>query len=82
MKKAKRTFATTQKADKMLGKFDFSHKGFAVVHEERIVYILESTDAEIRKGNEALQNKFLELVNRYPNYSFSVLHIVFLGEVA
>lgn len=82
MKKAKRTFATTQKANKMLGKFDFSHKGFAVVHEERIVYILESTDAEIRKGNEVFQNKFLELVDKYPNYSFAILHVMFLGGIA
>ena len=73
MRKAKRSFINTPKANK----WDLTHNGFAVVHEERMIYVFESTDAEIRRGNDELQEKVLELVKRFPHYSWSVLHIYF-----
>ena len=79
MKKIKRTSATTNKAtNNILGKYDFTHKGFAIAHAEKTVYVLESTDAEIRKGNEAVLNKALEVFDRYPTYRCAVLHVMFM----
>ena len=77
MRKAKRTFINTPKANRMVGGFDFSHMGFALLHEERTIFVLENTDAEIRMGNEDLLNKFFEVVEKYPFYECSVLHMMF-----
>ena len=78
MKKAKRSFNTTpNKANSIIGRLDFTHKGFALDHEERSVYVLERTDIEIRRGNEELLDKFIEITRKHPNYSCSVLHIMF-----
>ena len=76
MKKAKRT--NTSKAINM-AKYDFTHKGFALAHDEKTIYVLESTDAEIRKGNEVILNKALELFDKYPTYSGAVLHVKFFA---
>lgn len=76
MKKAKRT--NTNKATNMV-KYDFTHKGFALDHAEKTIYVLESTDAEIRKGNEEVLNKAMALFDKYPTYSGAVLHVMFLA---
>ena len=78
MKKAKRTFANTQSANCKVGRLDFSHKVFAVCHEEKTIYVLENTDAEIRNGNEVVLNKALELFDMYPNYQGAILQILVL----
>ena len=59
--------------------YDFTHKGFALDHAEKVIYVLESTDAEIRKGNEVLMNKAMELLDKYPTYSGAILHVMFLA---
>ena len=41
-------------------KYDVTHKGFALDHDEKIIYVLESTDYAIRNGNEVLLDKFAE----------------------
>ena len=76
MKKAKRT--NIRKATNM-AKYDFTHKGFALDHQEKTVYVLESTDAEIRKGNEDVLNKAIALFDKYPTYSAAILHVMFLA---
>ena len=78
MKKAKRSFNTTpNKANSIISRLDFTHNGFALNHEERSIYVLEKTDIEIRRGNEELPDKFIEITKMYPNYRCSVLHIMF-----
>ena len=79
MKKIKRTSATTTKATNIMGSFDFTHKGFAIAHAEKTIYVLESTDAEIRKGNEAVVNKAMEILDKHPTYCFAILHVMFLA---
>ncbi len=58
---------------------DFSHMGFALDHQNRVVYVLEWADTAILNGNEVLQNKFLELHEKYPTYTGGILHIMFVG---
>ena len=79
MKKTKRTSATTTKANNIMGSFDFTHKGFAIAHAEKTIYVLENTDAEIRKGNEAVLNKAMEIFDKYPTYSGAILHVKFFA---
>ena len=79
MKKAKRTFINTPKANRVVGRYDFSHMGFALLHEEKILYALECTDEAIRNGNEILLKKAVELADMYPDYTCGVLHIMFAG---
>ena len=40
MRKAKRTFINTPKVNRVVGRYDFSHMGFALLHEEKILYLL------------------------------------------
>ena len=83
MKKAKRTFINTPKANgmvkatSMVNNWDFTYQGFIVDHKERTIFVLENTDAEIRMGNEDLLNKFFEIVEKHPTYDCSVLHMMF-----
>lgn len=77
MKKAKRT--NIRKATNMIPKFDCAHKGFAIDHEEKTIYVLEQTDIAIRNGNEDLLYEFFEIHAKYPHYSGAVLHFMFLG---
>ena len=77
MRKAKRNFINTTKANSVICGFDFSHIGFALQHEEKMLYVLECTDEAIRNGNEILLNKALELFDMYPDYACGVLHIMF-----
>ena len=77
-KNNKRNFATASKTNSMMPKLDSSYKGFLLNHEDKIIYSLGSTDAEIRKGNEELLFRFGEIMERFPNYSVKVLHFVFL----
>ena len=79
MRKAKRTFIITPKANRMGGGFDFSHMGFALLHEEKFIYALECTDEAIRNGNEILLKKAVELADMYPDYTCGILHIMFAG---
>ena len=77
MRKAKRNLINTTKVNSVIGGFDFRHMGFALQHEEKMLYVLECTDEAIRNGNEILLNKALELFDMYPDYTCSVLHIMF-----
>ena len=70
MRKAKRTFINTPKANGMV-------KAASMVNKERTIFVLENTDAEIRMGNEDLLNKFFEIVEKHPTYDCSVLHMMF-----
>ena len=78
MRKAKENFAAIHNIGRALSGYDFSHKGFAVVDKERMIYVLERTDIEIRNGNEYFMEKFIELADKYPNYQFAILHSLFL----
>ena len=83
MRKAKRTFINTPKANgmvkatSMVNNWDFTYQGFIVDHKERTIFVLENTDVEIRMGNEDLLNKFFEVVEKYPFYECSVLYMMF-----
>ena len=83
MRKAKRTFINTRKASgmvkatDMVSNWDFTYQGFIVDHNERVIFVLENTDAEIRMGSEDLLNKYFEILEKYPTYSSSVLHMMF-----
>lgn len=77
MKKAKRN-NNTNKAITTL-KYDFTHKGFALDHAEKVIYVLEVTDIAIRNGNEELMNEAMALMEKYPTYSGAVLHVMFLA---
>ena len=79
MKKAKRTFINTPKVNRVVGRYDFSHMGFAQLHKEKILYALECTDEAIRNGNEILLKKTVELADMYPDYTCGILHIIFAG---
>ena len=78
MKKAKRT-NNINKAIRQATKYDFTYKGFAIDHEEEMIWVLEATDIAIRNGNEELMMKFFEIHNKYPSYNGGVLHIMFLA---
>ena len=78
MKKAKRT-NNIYKAICQATKYDFTYKGFAIDHEEKMIWVLEATDIAIRNGNEELMMKFFEIHNKYPSYNGGVLHIIFLA---
>ena len=62
MRKAKRTFINTPKANRVVGGFDFSHMGFALLHEEKII-IEESKSVTI----------FIQL---FINLSFFILNLL------
>ena len=79
MRKAKRTFINTPKVTRVVGRYEFSHMGFALLHEEQILYALECTDEAILNGNEILLNKAVELADMYPDYTCGVLHVMFAG---
>jgi hypothetical protein len=53
--------------------------GFALLHEEKILYALECTDEAIRNGNEILLKKAVELADMYPDYTCGILYIMFTG---
>lgn len=61
MKKAKRT-NNINKAIRQATKYDFTYKGFAIDHEEKMIWVLEATDIAIRNGNEELMMKFFEMI--------------------
>lgn len=77
MKKAKRNVKTAPKAINQAPKYDMTHKGFALDHEEKMLWVMEATDIAIRSGNEELLMKFYELHEKYPSYSGGVLHFIF-----
>ena len=64
MKKAKRT-NNINKAIRQATKYDFTYKGFAIDHEEKMIWVLEATDIAIRNGNEELMMKFFEIPTRF-----------------
>lgn len=76
--KSKRT-NNINKAIRQATKYDFTYKGFAIDHEEKMIWVLEATDIAIRNGNEELMMKFFEIHNKYPSYNGGVLHIIFLA---
>ena len=79
MRKAKRTFINTPKANTKTNKMDFTHEGFIVVHEKKTIYVFDSIEAEVRKGNEDVLNKALEIFDMYPDYTAATLHMMFAG---
>ena len=78
MKKIKRNTTSIPEAINMAYNYDMSHKGFAIDHKEKILYVMEVTDIAIRNGNEELLNKAIALADKYPTYSGAVLHVMFL----
>jgi hypothetical protein len=79
MRKAKRTFINAPKVNTKANKMDFTHEGFIVVHEKKTIYVFDSIEAEIRKGNEDVLNKALEIFDMYPDYTAATLHMMFAG---
>lgn len=81
MRKAKRTFINTPKANvdivpsNRINEWDFTHKGLIVDHENRMVFVLATTDAKIRQGDEDLVNIAVEVFNLYPKYRKSILSV-------
>ena len=75
MKKAKRN---NNKNIKVTNN-NVANKGFIVCHDTKNIYIPEIIDAAIRNGNEDLLFDFFDVYAKHPDYSVSVLHLVFLG---
>lgn len=65
MKKAKRT-NNINKAIRQATKYDFTYKGFAIDHEEKMIWVLEATDIAIRNGNEELILRLCRLRQALP----------------